>query len=403
MTTTAMARRRREAGMVAAAARVHAAEAAGRVEALLAQVAPGGEPFGLQRLQEALGSLVDETCRALEVADDAHLEEERNHLDPRERRDRATAELHRRLVAVRAACESVYGPGSVVRVLGLRGRTARHLQELRLQARRVIDRLRDAERPLPAPSGLGLAPDAELWASELEPFLADLEAALHRVHRDRRARESTLVARHEALARFDRTQSAVRSALAALYRLANLDHYEERLRPKRRRPRRGLDAAREAAEADAMAFVAAEERRPSPAVPRAAAERGPSPQEVPRVAAESRASSPDEPSSAAEIALSTPREPLRAVADGQPSDCAPPAALASGSGDTETPPAIVALDPSDFSAPPTPLADDPIAVFAPSATSASDERRTARAAIRSLIATPRLNSQAPRAPASPPP
>jgi hypothetical protein len=43
---------------------VHAAEAAGRVEALLARVAPVGEPFGLQRLQEALGLLVHDASGA---------------------------------------------------------------------------------------------------------------------------------------------------------------------------------------------------------------------------------------------------------------------------------------------------------------------------------------------------
>lgn len=140
MTSTAMARRQREGGTLAEAA---------RLELLLERVAPGGRGLDLRRLREALGLLVDEARWALEAADDAHREEEREGIGPRERHDGAAGELHRRLVAIRTACESVYGPGGATRCSGSAA------------APRVVRRscLRGAERPLPSPAGLAPRPD----------------------------------------------------------------------------------------------------------------------------------------------------------------------------------------------------------------------------------------------------
>jgi hypothetical protein len=367
MTSTAMARRQREAGMTAAAARQHAAEAAERLEPLLARVAPGGEPFALRRLQEALGLLLDDARRALEGADDAHREEERDDIDPRERRDRAAAELHRRLVQVRAACDSVYGPGAAVRVLGLRGRTARHPQALRLEARRVVDRLRDAGKPLPVPAGLAPRPDPEAWAAHLDEPLAELEALLRRVHRDRRARESTLVARHHALRRFDRTRSAVTGLLAALYRLADLDEYEERLRPRRGRPRKkGVEAAAGVAEADAAAGVAVSGDGLAAGGASAAAEDGPMAARERQGAAAGGRSSPRESSAAAEDEASSPREPSSAAADGPRAGFEAPAGAVDDPGDAAAASATAAAHPIDASAPPTPVAHEWIGFSEPS-------------------------------------
>jgi hypothetical protein len=329
MTSTAIARRQRDAGMVAAAAREHAAEAAERVEALLAAVAPDGELFALDRLQEALGLLLDDTSGALAAADGALVEEERDDVAARERRDRAAGALHERLVCVRAACDSVYGPGAGRRVLGLRARTPRHPKALRLEAWRVIDRLRDAGKPLPAPPMAALAPDPASWAAHLEEPLADLEAALRQVRLDRRARESTLLARRRALRRVDRTQSAVTTLLAGLYRLADLDRYEERLRPRRGRPRRnGVEAAREGARSGVVALMAA-------------AREDASPQERPRAAA-GGGLAPRERSEAEANGRSTPRGPSRAVADVPSAELEAPAAAAGGSRAAAPPPATAA-------------------------------------------------------------
>lgn len=327
MTSTAIARRQRDAGMVAAAAREHAGEAAERVEPLLARVAPDGAPFALQRVQEALGLLLDDARGALEAADGAHREEERDDFEARERRDHTAAELHERLVGVRAACDAVYGPGASARLLGLRGRTARRPEELRLEARRVIDRLRSAEAPLPPPRALGLTSGPAAWAAHLEGPLAALEAALRRVHRDRRERETTLVAKHEAIRRFDRTQSAVTGLLAALYRLAELEVFEERLRPKRGRPRRkGVEAAREAAGMGVMASVAAEDGRRDR------------------------------------------REPVRAVGDERARELEPLAAAADGQGAVAAFPATAARSSIDLSGPSALVADEGKGFFGPSAT-----------------------------------
>jgi hypothetical protein len=127
---------------------------------------------------------------------------------------------------------ALYGAGADARLFALRGRTGRNPELLRRQAARVLARLRDVERPLPPPRTAWLHADPSAWAAELAPALAELEAALAAVHADRRRAEATHRAKQEALDRYDRTYTAVAGCLASLYHLADLDSYEERLRPR---------------------------------------------------------------------------------------------------------------------------------------------------------------------------
>lgn len=243
MESRQVTRRQKVAGAVEAAANEHAAEVAQRVERRLVEL-PGAVGAGLDlgRLQEALGELLARDRRALEAADAAHVEELRGDIETRERRDLAAARLHELVSRLRTSVAALYGAGADARLFALRGRTGRNPELLRRQAAAVLARLRDAERPLPPPPASWLHADPSAWAAELAPALAELEAAHAAVHADRRRAEATRRARQEALDRYDRTYTAVAGCLASLYHLADLDAYEDRLRPRARRTGRAGQA-----------------------------------------------------------------------------------------------------------------------------------------------------------------
>jgi hypothetical protein len=290
MASRQVTRRQAVAGAVEAAANEHAVEVAQRVERRLAELRGSvGAGLDLGRLQEALGELLAADRRALEAADAAHIEELRGDAETRERRDAATARLHEHLSRLRATVAALYGAGADARLFALRGRTGRNPEVLRRQAARVLARLRDVERPLPAPRTEWLKADPSTWAAELAPALAELEAALGAVHADRRRAEATHRAKQEALDRYDRTYTAVTGCLASLYHLADLDTYEERLRPRAARRAAGqaeqvgaggearAEAAATAAEGREEAPVVRSEPPAAPAAESLAAEQGKEP------------------------------------------------------------------------------------------------------------------------------
>lgn len=237
MASQAVVRRQVKAAGVVAAAREHAGEVARRLASRA-----DAEGIDFLALQLAFARALEADREALEAADAAQIAELREEAAARERRDRAWAALHGSLSAVRATVEALWGAGAGARLFGVRGRTSRVPEVLRRQARMVIDRLRDEENPLPRP-GAAVAVDAGAWAAALEPELAELEATMVAVARGRRRGERTLRAKQEARASFDRTYGAVVRLLGGLYRLARLDAYEERLRPRRTAAVRRVKAA----------------------------------------------------------------------------------------------------------------------------------------------------------------
>jgi uncharacterized membrane protein YccC len=167
----------------------------------------------------------------MEAADSAHIEELRDDIDPRERRDAAVLALHERVSRVRGTVETVFGPGSSQKLFALKGITSRNPEVLRRQAERILDRLRNEAKPLPEPQVSWVAVEPAVWAAEIDPALAELVAALRAVYADRRRAETTFRRKQEAIDEHNRTYAAVTSILSGLYRLAKLDIYEERLRP----------------------------------------------------------------------------------------------------------------------------------------------------------------------------
>jgi hypothetical protein len=233
-------RRQGRSSAVEAAARKHAGEVARRLAPRFAGTGSDGEGEAvLGLLQERLERILRADREALEAADRAHIEELREDGEARRRRDAAVALVYSHVSRLRGMVETLFGAGAGARVFALRGETSRNPQVLRRQAERVVARLRDTAEPLPGPMLAGVAVDPEDWAAGIEPALGELKAALPQVDHDRRQAEATLCRKREALERHDRTYAAVTSILSGLYRLAELDHYDRRLRPTTPRSARG--------------------------------------------------------------------------------------------------------------------------------------------------------------------
>jgi hypothetical protein len=231
MPSRTVTRKQGTASLVEAAAVTHAAEVAERLTGRLGAAGEGEPPLDLVALQNRLGSVLQAEREAMEGADSAHIEELRDDIVPRERRDAAVGALHDRVSRVRGTVETVFGAGASNRLFAIQGLTSRNPEVLRRQAERIVVRLRDESKPLPQPDVTWLAVDPAAWAAEIEPAHAELVAALRAVYADRRRAETTFRLKQEALDAHNRTYAAVTSILSGLYRLAGFDAYEQRLRP----------------------------------------------------------------------------------------------------------------------------------------------------------------------------
>lgn len=212
---------------VEAAAATHADEVMSRLAPLLT---PDG-PTDLATLQRRLGEILQDERQALQAADAAHIEEQRDDIRPRKRRDAAVAVLHDRVSRARGAVEMTFGAGASNELFAIKGLTSHNPEDLLRQAEQILTRLRDDPPLSPEPGLEGVALDPQAWVTVLEPAHAELVAALAEVHADRRRAERTFRLKHEALARHNTIYSAVTAVLGGLYRLAGLEVYEERLRP----------------------------------------------------------------------------------------------------------------------------------------------------------------------------
>jgi hypothetical protein len=232
MASRTVTRRQTTAGSVEAAAAEHAVEAAEKVTARLG-IAGEEDTSAVDfvALQSIFARALRADREAMEAADSAHIEELRDDIEPRERRDAAVGALYDRVSEVRATVETVIGAGASRKLFAIEGLTSRNPEVLRRQAERILDRLRDDAKPMPEPVASGVVVEPAVWAAEIEPAHAELVAALRAVYADRRRAETTFQRKQEALDEYNRTYGAVTSLLSALYRYAKLDGYDERLRP----------------------------------------------------------------------------------------------------------------------------------------------------------------------------
>jgi hypothetical protein len=232
--------RQKSATAVETAAQVHAEEAASGLAPLLAaELLPDEELPDLALLQRLLARALARRRERMVAADEAHLSELADDVDPRRRRDEAAAELRDRLSGVRQTVEGLFGPAQGGELFGIGGELAFDPVVVHRQAERALAFLRArTAADLPAPGLPGVTVDPAAWAAMLEEPVATLAAALGEVDRERREAETTLTEKTAALTAYDATFGRVARLMEALFAAADLPLLAERVRPSSRRPGR---------------------------------------------------------------------------------------------------------------------------------------------------------------------
>lgn len=213
--------RQRVAKAIVAAARTHAQEVGERLREILAPALQEGQTLpDLADFQQVLARYLEMRTSAIIAADEAHLVEQDDDVDPRRRRDEAAAVLSRTLVEIREGLVGAFGRDTLRELVGLQGETASEPVVLLRQANRVLERLREPAFELRTPQREGIQVDFDLLADQLQPALDDLTRAVEDVDRELRETERTLRLKDTSLDAFDAAVAGIGRILAGFDLLA---------------------------------------------------------------------------------------------------------------------------------------------------------------------------------------
>ena len=182
-------------------------------------------------LQRALAAGVEE----LVEANARHLQELDDDITLRQRRDELVGRLGDKVSRFREALSGLYGPGRALEMAGIEGRTQQEPVALQTQVERILDRFGNPEVELAPPTFGGFQMDPVLVVEHFRPDYQELNGLLTELKRENRKSDATLIAKNEAMARYDKTFRPITNCLASFYQLAGQDELAERVKPSARR------------------------------------------------------------------------------------------------------------------------------------------------------------------------
>lgn len=239
MSSKGVTDRQRVAKAIVAAVRSHGQEVGERLHEILSPALREGQTLpDLVDFQQLLAQHLEMRTAAIIAADEAHLLELDDDVDPRRRRDDAVAALSRTLVEIRESLSGAFGRDFIREIAGLQGETATEPVVLLRQASRVLERLREPALGLPTPQRQGVQVDFGALADRLQPALDNLAHAVEDVDRELRDAETTLRLKDTSLDAFDAAVAGIGRIVAGFDLLAGLAEYADRIRltlPARRR------------------------------------------------------------------------------------------------------------------------------------------------------------------------
>lgn len=217
--------------LIIEAARTHARQVAEALALALSEVVEEGETlpdFELFQLQ--LARLLERRLNVLIAADEAHVQELDDDLDPRLRRDAATQALYDKMIQIRGTLNGAFGQNRVDALLGISGKTPRESRRLYRHVTRAIERLREPAPELPEFRLNGLQLDRSALAEELQPAADDLALAMADVTRELKETETSLQFKNEAIEEYDSIVGGIARALIGLDELAGFPEYARKVR-----------------------------------------------------------------------------------------------------------------------------------------------------------------------------
>ncbi|MEM8961087.1 MAG: hypothetical protein AAGD38_06375 [Acidobacteriota bacterium] len=208
-------------------------------------VAEGETTPDVALLRDLLIRLLDLQVDSMVSSEEALIARQASAIDPRLRRDRAAANVRDRLVRLRQAADTYFGPRGV-ELVTITKNTASNPEGLWRQAKQTLDRLADPAVPTPPPIVDGGPTDLSVFALDLEQATADLLTALNETNRARKRISLQTDAKSRAFDSIDRITVGVGRIVEGLCLLADRRDLADRTRAAIRIPsRRGNVAAPE--------------------------------------------------------------------------------------------------------------------------------------------------------------
>ncbi|MCP3959590.1 MAG: hypothetical protein GY719_17210 [bacterium] len=197
----------------------------------------------------------------METAEEAHVKELADDVEPRNRREGSDAQLRSRMRQLRDFFAGAFQP-MAVEELGFPRRLGKSPEELLRQGAHLIEVLKDPAKVLPAPFLGQVTLLLSEIADSLKPLVEDLRVALTDVGRETKEAALTLLDRNRAIKEYDQMFGGIARTLESLYRLAGEPELADQVRPSVRRPGRTANAAKEE-----EASEGGEGNEPAPAEP----------------------------------------------------------------------------------------------------------------------------------------
>lgn len=241
-----------EASLLSAASATFMREVSPALNAVLSPFAGDGEPVPeLTTLPVLASRLVDQRLDHLIGTDKANIDAKAELIEPRLRRDDALAEASDTAYRIRDFSRGLYGRELTARIIPDDQRIPQRPKAFLHFGEHVLERLRDAERALPAQALQGVQIERLELSANFEADLEELASALDEVDLLAREAQITQEAKDDAMRAFNVTYRAAIQLLEASAILAGKPELAQRVRPTRRRRSSGdgEESAEEAAPA----------------------------------------------------------------------------------------------------------------------------------------------------------
>lgn len=194
-------------------------------QAVVARLGADGDPEAL------IQQLVKELQRArkdLVATDEAHTQEAADDAEPRARRNDLGIKVTRTLVDVRAMVEPAYGPAGLA-AIGLQAKLPKDPRQLARVVERFLQRTKAAGFKLPKPKREGTEVRISVYVKELEANYKPFLQALEDVQREESEFDATLLAKNNAMAKFNDVFGDFVAAMSTFARLGGQPELADKL------------------------------------------------------------------------------------------------------------------------------------------------------------------------------
>jgi hypothetical protein len=188
----------------------------------------------LRTVFRILQRLLAVAVQGLVTAGDRHLREVDNDIKLRTRRDELVGLLGTKVSNFRKTLDGLFGSGSALELAGIDGRTEQEPVALLAQIERTLERFGDPGMELATP-GFSVQMNPAAVVEDFQSEYQELRDLVTELTRENRKSDATIIAKNEAMARYDEQFRWIAGCLEALYHLAGQHELAARVKPSLRR------------------------------------------------------------------------------------------------------------------------------------------------------------------------